>query len=67
MSYASTSIWLAVSSLTLVTQGAWAALQTTPFLAIHSQPKYSQLSAMPYANVYAAKEVILTTSVYRWF
>lgn len=63
MSYASTSIWLAVSSLTLVTQGAWAALQTTPFLAIHSQPKYSQLSAMPYANVYAAKGGYLTTSV----
>lgn len=39
----------------LLMQGVWAAVQTTPYIAIHSQPKYAGLSVMPYANPNAPK------------
>ena len=45
-----------------LTQGAWAALQTTPFVAVHSAPLYAGLSAMPYANPAAPKGGYLSTS-----
>ena len=35
--------------------GAWAALQTTPYLALQVQPKFANANAMPYANVNAPK------------
>ena len=36
-------------------QFGWAALQTTPYIAVHSQPQYVGRSAMPYANPQAPK------------
>lgn len=41
--------------LYLHTVGLSAAIQTTPYLALHSQPKYQHLAAMPYANPHAPK------------
>ena len=46
----------------VVTQGTWAALQTTPYIAIHSQPKYVGLSYLPYANPSAPKGGYLSQS-----
>ncbi|MEG2358152.1 extracellular solute-binding protein [Acinetobacter sp.] len=46
----------------VLAQGAWAALQTTPFIAVHSAPLYAGLSAMPYANPAAPKGGYLSTS-----
>ncbi|RKG42217.1 MULTISPECIES: extracellular solute-binding protein [Acinetobacter] len=43
-------------------QGAWAATQTTPYIAIHSQPLYANLAAMPYANAKAPKGGYLSTA-----
>lgn len=43
------------SVMGLLMQGVWAAVQTTPYIAIHSQPKYAGLSVMPYANPNAPK------------
>ncbi|MGE8559725.1 MAG: extracellular solute-binding protein [Acinetobacter sp.] len=48
--------------VSLVTQGLWAAVQTTPYIAIHSQPKYAGLSVMPYANAKAPKGGYLSTA-----
>ena len=48
--------------VSLLTQGLWAAVQTTPYIAIHSQPKYAGLSVMPYANAYAPKGGYLSTA-----
>ena len=39
-----------------------AALQTTPYIALHSQPQYSARSAMPYANPHAPKGGSLSTA-----
>lgn len=36
-------------------QSSWADPQTTPYIAIHTTPKYSSLSALPYANPRAPK------------
>lgn len=38
-----------------LSQALNAAVQTTPYIAIHSQPKYAALSVMPYANIHAPK------------
>lgn len=43
-------------------QGAWATAQTTPYIAIHSQPLYANLVAMPYANAQAPKGGYLSTA-----
>lgn len=43
------------TSLIISTQYGWSALQTTSYIAIHNQPKYAGLSAMPYANPHAPK------------
>lgn len=43
------------TSLMISTQYGWSALQTTSYIAIHNQPKYAGLSAMPYANPHASK------------
>jgi microcin C transport system substrate-binding protein len=43
-------------------QGTWAATQTTPYIAIHSQPLYANLVAMPYANAQAPKGGYLSTA-----
>ena len=40
----------------------WAALQTTPYIAIHSQPKYAGLTHLPYANPAAPKGGYLSQS-----
>lgn len=47
--------FLITSTLLLNHSGAWAAVQTTPYLALQVQPKYANASAMPYANVHAPK------------
>ncbi|WP_180077253.1 extracellular solute-binding protein [Acinetobacter sp. YH12208] len=39
----------------LVMNTSWAALITTPYIALHSQPKYSHLQSLPYANPQAPK------------
>ena len=39
-----------------------AAIQTTPYIAIHSTPKYSHVQVMPYANASAPKGGYLSTS-----
>lgn len=43
-------------------QGVWSATQTTPYIAIHSQPLYANLVAMPYANAQAPKGGYLSTA-----
>ena len=48
--------------VSLLTQGVWAAVQTTPYIAVHSQPKYAGLSVMPYANANAPKGGYLSTA-----
>ncbi len=48
--------------LSLFTPIAFAAIQTTPYLAMHVQPKYAQLKAMPYANPNAPKGGVLSQS-----
>ena len=50
------------TALALTSSWSWAALQTTPYIALHSSPKYSQLAAMPYANPQAPKGGILSQS-----
>lgn len=59
---ASTSRYVFGMTLSILSTGAWAALQTTPFLAIHSSPQYHQLQAMPYANPLAHKGGYITSS-----
>lgn len=51
-----------ICGLCAVTQGAWAALQTTPYIAIHSQPRYAGLQSLPYANPAAPKGGYLSQS-----
>ena len=47
-------------ALALMSPLAWAQLQTTPYIAIHTSPKYAQLNAMPYANPHAPKGGMLS-------
>ena len=62
MSFARAKYWGFAWGLSLLTQGLWAAVQTTPYIAIHSQPKYAGLSFMPYANAQAPKGGYLSTA-----
>nr|WP_174507597.1 extracellular solute-binding protein [Acinetobacter sp. Marseille-Q1620] len=47
---------------TLLIQQSQAKLQTTPYIAIRSEPQYSNATAMPYANIHAPKGGILSMS-----
>lgn len=49
--------------LLFVVPSTWAAVQTTPFLAIRSVAKYTHLNVMPYANAQAPKGGYLTQAV----
>ncbi|WP_313035506.1 extracellular solute-binding protein [Acinetobacter sp.] len=62
MSFARAKYWGFAWGFSLLTQGLWAAVQTTPYIAIHSQPKYAGLSVMPYANAQAPKGGYLSTA-----
>ena len=44
-----------IGGLVFLSQALNAAVQTTPYIAIHSQPKYAALAVMPYANIHAPK------------
>ncbi|ANF81427.1 peptide transporter [Acinetobacter sp. NCu2D-2] len=55
MAFALAKRLMFVCGCSMMTQVGWAALQTTPYIAIHSQPKYAHLPAMPYANPQAPK------------
>ncbi|MFV5262254.1 extracellular solute-binding protein [Acinetobacter courvalinii] len=48
--------------LSLFAPHSFAAIHTTPYLAMHVQPKYAQLKAMPYANPNAPKGGVLSQS-----
>lgn len=48
--------------LSLFAPLSFAAMQTTPYLAMHVQPKYAQLKAMPYANPNAPEGGMLSQS-----
>ena len=48
--------------LSLFAQFVCATMQTTPYLAMHVQPKYAKLNAMPYANPNAPKGGMLSQS-----
>ena len=48
--------------LSLFAQFLFAAVHTTPYLAMHVTPKYAQLHAMPYANPNAPKGGVLSQS-----
>lgn len=50
-------------SMSLMSPLAWSALQTTPYIALHGQPKYAARYAMPYANAKAPKGGYLSMSV----
>lgn len=39
----------------LISLSAWSAVQTTPYIAIHTTPKYTTAQVMPYANPNAPK------------
>ena len=41
--------------LALLSSSTWSAVQTVPYIAMHTQPKYTQLKVMPYANAAAPK------------
>ena len=43
-------------------QQAWSTVQTKPYIAVHSPPKYAGLKAMPYANPQAPKGGYLSTA-----
>ncbi|OTG78463.1 ABC transporter substrate-binding protein [Acinetobacter sp. ANC 5054] len=62
MSIASTAHRFIALSLIVLSKGAWAALQTTPFLAIHNTAQYTQLESMPYANTNAEKGGYISSS-----
>ncbi|NHB57820.1 ABC transporter substrate-binding protein [Acinetobacter sp. 194] len=44
-----------LSACVVAFQTTWAQVQTTPYIAIHTQPKYAQAQSMPYANPHAPK------------
>ena len=44
----------------MFSQVIFAAQQTTPYIAIHSKPKYLAMAAMPYANPNAPKGGVLS-------
>jgi len=48
--------------LSLFAPLSFAVIHTTPYLAMHVQPKYAQLKAMPYANPNAPKGGVLSQS-----
>lgn len=50
------------AGLSLFAQSSFAAMQSTPYLAMHVQPKYTQLKVMPYANANAPKGGTLSQS-----
>lgn len=56
------SLGFIVALSTAVTQVVWAKVQTTPYIAVHSTAKYTQLSAMPYANPRAPKGGMLSSA-----
>lgn len=56
------AILLLCLSSSMVTQQVWSALQTTPYIAVHSQPQYTKLRAMPYANPQAPKGGYISTA-----
>ena len=62
MSFAQAKCLSLVCGVGFLMQGAWAAVQTTPYIALHSQPKYANFSAMPYANAHAPKGGYLSTA-----
>ena len=53
--------WIAYLAV-LVAAPLHAAMQTTPYIALHGQPQYSGLSAMPYANPHAPKGGYIATA-----
>lgn len=62
MPFAAAKRLIYICGISVITQGAWAALQTTPYIAIHSQPKYAGLTHLPYANLAAPKGGYLSQS-----
>ncbi len=62
MPFAAAKRLIYICGISIITQGAWAALQTTPYIAIHSQPKYAGLTHLPYANPAAPKGGYLSQS-----
>lgn len=58
----STTQKLSLFGLSFFAQTAFAALQTTPYLAMHVQPKYANFSVMPYADVKAPKGGLFSQS-----
>ena len=62
MSFALAKRFSFACGVSLLTQGLWAAVQTTPYIAVHSQPKYAGLAVMPYANANAPKGGYLSTA-----
>lgn len=62
MPFAIAKPMLLLGGISVAMQGAWAALQTTPYIAVHSQPKYAGVSHLPYANPHALKGGYLSQS-----
>lgn len=62
MSFAIAKCLSFACGMSLLAQGLWAAVQTTPYIAVHSQPKYAGLAVMPYANANAPKGGYLSTA-----
>ncbi|WP_406612293.1 extracellular solute-binding protein [Acinetobacter schindleri] len=62
MPFAAAKRLIYICGISIITQGAWAALQTTPYIAIHSHPKYAGLTHLPYANPAAPKGGYLSQS-----
>lgn len=48
--------------LCCISNGVWAKVQTTAYIAIHTTPKYAQSQAMPYANVRAPKGGMISSA-----
>ncbi|WP_334136373.1 extracellular solute-binding protein [Acinetobacter schindleri] len=62
MPFAAAKRLIYICGISVITQGAWAALKTTPYIAIHSQPKYAGLTHLPYVNPAAPKGGYLSQS-----
>lgn len=59
---ANNQAWMLGASLILISSGVWATVQTTPYIAIHTTPKYVSATAMPYANVKAPKGGMISSA-----
>ena len=55
LQFAHVKSWCTVVLSFGISVQVWAAVQTTPYIAIHTTPQYDKMKSMPYANAQAPK------------